>query len=1109
MAKDNATAGAAKPASDLGPERSADAGNAIAGEAPARTKRPPPLSMSPTSDASSLRAALAAVGARNAEPLGQQSGPERSPPRLPGSVPGRATNVELAATSRQALPIAAFPGSDAPPVQSALTPLISEAQSAPFHFDPPPPVQTHLAFPQLMPAMAPELMAPELMAPELMAPEAARAPSPPPSLRAQLRASREVDRPPAGPMLIAEPSAEVAPEPAYSPRPVAERSVFRPSGVIGGVEPAQGEALLDSQPSDGKRRAAKRRAAGPARDRIAANDDAPSIGGLIYALNQTPSRRPFRIAGILTAVWTVLGFAVALLMLVPQIGTLGWVGALLQPGMVFALAGIALPILAFWLFASLVWRAQELKLMSSAMTEVAVRLAEPDRGAEQSIATLGQAVRQQVHFMEEAVSRALGRAGELEALVHNEVSALDRAYQDNETRIRALIQELGGERDALNATSGQMHATLRSIGNEVPVLIESLSQQQLKLAHIIEGAGQNLIALEGSLLTASGQFEQTFQTATNEINLKITGAADQLGSRILTATSGIETTLSTRTDHLQTILTEYTTALNSALGGRAEQMQNVFEEYTRVIDQTLGARAEALDVTVLERTRALDAAFSNRLQLFDDTMVRSTLAIDAAVGAKAEALSIAMETHAKQLSDTLGRQATDLDETLMHGINAVRRTSESITRQSVKAIEGLSGQADMLRTVSENLLSQIHGVTNRFETQGQSIMRAANALETANYRIDSTLQSRQRELTDTLGRLTDQTGEIDQMLAGYTANVETTVGRAFERSHAQVAEIERLRLEASQASHAGDRAIEDLRGRVSTVQQEFDGAFGQMSTRFQSTTDDLRQQNERAQAELQREHDRLRAETERLPSYTRDLTDNMRKSVAEQIRALDQAAQFANRRDITPPTDGDGRLARLPGPSLTETIRAAGIVAPQPAPQQSASAPNPAPVSGPAPSAPAAPVPASPPSRWSVGDLLSRASNEATVQSIAASAAPQQAVVVQQTPPDANVSIDSMARALDPAMAQAVWQRVLAGQRGVMVRGIYAAEGRGLFDQVVQRLGSDAAFRTMVERYVQEFDQIIAASQNTDPSGRTLEQHTSGPSGRVYLFLAHALGRLG
>ena len=60
-----------------------------------------------------------------------------------------------------------------------------------------------------------------------------------------------------------------------------------------------------------------------------------------------------------------------------------------------------------------------------------------------------------------------------------------------------------------------------------------------------------------------------------------------------------------------------------------------------------------------------------------------------------------------QLPETLGRQAINLDESMMHGINAVRRTSDNITRQSLKAIEGLPSQADLLKNVSENLLDQI------------------------------------------------------------------------------------------------------------------------------------------------------------------------------------------------------------------------------------------------------------------------------------------------------------------------------------------------------------------------------------------------------------------
>ena len=265
------------------------------------------------------------------------------------------------------------------------------------------------------------------------------------------------------------------------------------------------------------RRAAKRRPAAPPRARIAANDDAPSIGGLIFALQQKPSNRPFMLAAAGSGGWLAVGGLLAWAMLAPEIARSSFLEALASPIMIIVAATIFLPIALFWFLALLVWRAQELKLMSSAMTEVAVRLAEPDRGAEQSAASLGQAVRRQVSFMNEAISRALGRAGELEGLVHNEVASLEKSYGENEHKIRGLIQELAGERHALVSTTDKVSETLKAMGSEVPTLIDKLSQQQIKLAKIIEGAGQNLIALENQLSTASGSLETTLANRTQQL----------------------------------------------------------------------------------------------------------------------------------------------------------------------------------------------------------------------------------------------------------------------------------------------------------------------------------------------------------------------------------------------------------------------------------------------------------------------------------------------------------------------------------------------------------------------------------------------------------------
>jgi ABC-type transporter Mla subunit MlaD len=757
----------------------------------------------------------------------------------------------------------------------------------------------------------------------------------------------------------------------------------------------------------------RRRAAAPPRARIAANDDAPSIGGLIFALQQKPTNQPFMMAAAGSGGWLAVGSLLAWAMLAPEFARAGFFATLGSPTMIIVAATIFLPIALFWFLAMLAWRAQELKLMSAAMTEVAVRLAEPDRAAEQSAASLGQAVRRQVSFMNEAISRALGRAGELEGLVHNEVASLEKAYTENETKIRNLIQELAGERHALVSTTDKVSETLKAMGSDVPNLIEKLSQQQVKLAKIIEGAGQNLIALEGQLSTASG-------------------------------------------------------GLENALANRTHQLQAVLDDYTVALDATLASRAEALDIQLLERTRALDAAFAERLLSFDDAMMRSTVAIDSAVSEKARALTHAMESHVRSLSDTLGQHANHLDESMMTGLDAVRRTSDNVTRQSLSAIEGLSGQADLLKRVSENLVQQMSGVAS----QGQTIAQAASMLESANMRIDTTLQRRHGELSDTLQRLSGKADQIDQVMRGYSQTLEGTLTETEDRARAitqqlahdaaahtkaAAAELERLR---TQTDVQAARALDEMRAKVSGVSQEVTGHLGAMASRFTETSDDLKARAARAAADLQMEQERIRVEAERLPAAARESAENMRSALSDQLRALEQLTTLSarERRDVTPP---DPHTHAQPV-SLTAAFQA-----------QRAEPSLPMALGG------------GGDDRWTLGDLLARASRE-----------------------DSAINIANIARALDATTASAIWSRFRAGQRGIMVRSIYTNEGRALFDEISARYRTDMDFRRVVDRFLVDFEWMVRDIEQKDPSGRSVHNHLISDSGRVYLFLAHASNRL-
>ncbi len=986
-----------------------------------------------------------------------------------------------------------------------------------------------------------------------------------------------------------------------------------------GLPPPLPEAS-DDEPA-GQRRTARRRPAGPSRSRLAANDDVPTIGGLIYALEQKPSTKPFQYAAIASGAWTSVWLVLAWFMFGSAISHSESIGDfIVKSNAMLVLAAVAVPISLFFFLALIAWRAEELRLRSSTMTEVAIRLAEPDRMAEQSIASLGQAVRRQVSFMNDAVGRALGRAGELEALVHNEVAALERSYEENERKIRGLIHELAGERHALVNTSEHVTQTLRGLGTEIPALIDKLSGQQITLAKIIEGAGQNLTALESAITqTTSGlettvnasagrlegalgthathlqavledyttalgvalgsrtqQMQAAFDAHARAIDADLGGRVEQLDSRLAIAAQHIAEAIGTRAGEVEAAFTDNLASLDASLSGRTQALQTVFEEYGRALDTTLARRAEALDSQLVERTRALDDAFSERLRLFDESIHRSTQAIDGAISDRSLALSAAMDNHAKQLSTTLTKQAGELDETLMHGISSVRRTSEAITRQSIKAIESLASQSDMLKNISENLLGQIGNVTGRFEQQGAQIMKAASSLETANYKIDSTLQTRHAELSRTLDKLSGKADEFGQFVQGYSTSIEGSIGDAESkarllteelkrsteaRSRATLDDIERMR---SMTDIETQRALEDLRGRFSNVSTEVTQQLGSLTNRFDETSEEVRRRAAHAASELEGEQRRLREQIEQLPRTTQSSAEAMRRALQDQLKAIEQLTELtqreAARRDIAPPvplpsTDipqghspqhmSQGMHHEMASEHLAAAHAAAAVRPPERSDRartlsslttglaQELAARNTPPLAEMAqrpaggftpaqmqPSAQSAAVQsaasqaAAPQAAtqvregWSLGDLLARASVDEENSQQQASAAQQAApppAVAQQGPP---FNVPQLARALDAATASAIWSKLRGGQRGVMVRSIYSAEGRATFDDVSRRCAGDAAFQATVARYLTDFERILRDTEQNDPTGRQAQAYANSETGRVYLFLAHASGRL-
>ena len=1085
-----------------------------------------------------------------------------------------------------------------------------------------------------------------------------------------------------------------------------------------------------------------RRPAGPPPQRrlsAPANDDFPSIGGLIFALQQRPSRTPFLVALGASVVWFLIGGFFAFGLISNQVSSAGVSGLVGSSSALTAALAIIVPIVIFWFLALLVWRAQELRLMASAMTEVAVRLAEPDRLAEQSVASVGQTIRRQVAAMNDAISRAIGRASELEAMVHSEVAALERSYGENEHRVRNLISELVTEREALANNSQRVSDALKGVGAQiarditaasasidkklaergvqltellvsrsseaaeqvhkaqarvadaVPALVERLSKEQVRLTQVIEGATQNLASLEGSIVqrtsaldktmkertetlqaslasrieglensVAQGAllldktmkdrtdaftgllsqgavlFDNTLKMRTDDLTVAIAEGAEVLDKTMKDRTDGFtnlvsqgavlfDNTLKQRTDELTVAIGEGAGALDKTMKDRTDAFTNLVSQGAVLFDNTLkqrtdeltvaiGEGAGALDRTLRDRTDsfmglvsqgavvldktltdrtgffnamieqkaqlmdkqlhdrttqfltainqgaiALDQTLADRAETFTTSLFQRVKALETAIGQqtatldrtmteRAQAVIVALAErlqaidttfshrtneadrmlgeHARATAETFGKQTAQLGQVLANNSAMIQQTANQVGAQSREAVSVLTSQTQTLREVSRGLLEQIHGLTQRFENQGQAILTAAKALDSSNTKIDSILEGRHQSIIALLHTVNTKAQDLDGMMRSYAGMVENAmtqaearakqVGTALTRdtsgqAQAALAQIERLREEAQ--AHTA-RAVNDLKGSFETVITQIGRQLEQMRGQFDNTSRGMREAAQQTASDLDSLRQEMQRRMEALPEHTAQATAAIRKALSEQLREIEaitpvltrpippqpaapetfrqaQAprapqAQFdagtfphfdARGRQVAPPEGGE--MGQVAG-GLAQQLAGASYT---PRPQAQQGAP------------------------WPPADLAARVAQSADPAYAGGAQAPgARPAAPAQT--GGQLRLDEISRAIDLRTATEFWQRFRAGDRAALGRHIYNPDGQATFDEISRRYGRENEFRVTVDRYIADFERLLGEAEASDPEGRMLQNYLTSESGRVYLLLSHASGRL-
>jgi hypothetical protein len=317
-----------------------------------------------------------------------------------------------------------------------------------------------------------------------------------------------------------------------------------------------------------------------------------------------------------------------------------------------------------------------------------------------------------------------------------------------------------------------------------------------------------------------------------------------------------------------------------------------------------------------------------------------------------------------------------------------------------------------------------------------------------------------------------------------------------ETSHSAGDEIDRQFTDIrAKMGQEHERMAAALRAASDQANAELDGIFGQTTQRFQSAAGELRDMSRKIQQELEGTREALRANAANLPQETAQQAASMRRIVADQIKALEELSEIVTRSgrtfDVSTPTQTAAPATqprRVEPPRAAEPVRAA---AQQPEPRRQ-------------PATPARSAASQPAERggW-LSELLARASSEeGTEASGAAAKTPQPAQPLD------TLSLD-VARMIDHEAAAAAWARYRRGEANAFSRKIYIGRGAQTFEEVRRRYRLDPEFHATVDRYVQEFERLLAELGRENQDDAVAQTYLTSETGKVYTMLAHAAGRLG